>query len=86
MDSNQVITAMILVCLGIMALIMIAGPIKAAAKFFLNAALGGAGFYIANLLLSPLQIFVGINFLTMGIVGVLGLPGFAAAILISAIL
>lgn len=86
MDSNRIIMGMICICLGMMAFIMMAKPLKIIGKWCLNAALGAVGFYAANLLLQPFQISVGINLLTMGIVGILGIPGFAATILISAIL
>lgn len=86
MDSNQIIYSMIFVCLGIMMLLLMAKPLKAIVRFLIGAGLGGVGFFAMNFLLQPFQIAVGINLLTMGFVGFLGLPGFAAMVFISALL
>ena len=75
MDSGNIIIWMIAVCAVGVALMMFSKPIKAIVRIFIQAILGSALMYIANIVLAPFAIFVGVNALTAFIVGVLGLPG-----------
>ncbi len=86
MESNSIIMVMIAICLALIFLMIIAKPIKMMGRILLNAVLGAGGLFLANILLKPLGITVGINLLTTGFIGFLGIPGFAAAILIGAML
>lgn len=45
------------------------------AKLFLRAAAGMAGIFLADILLSPVGVCVGINPFTAAVCAVLGLPG-----------
>lgn len=86
MESGSIIMVMILLCLALLVLMMIAKPIKIAGSILLNGVVGAFGLFIVNFLLQPMGIHIGINLLTTGFIGILGLPGFAAVVLIGAIL
>lgn len=86
MQSNIIIIAMICTCLAMIFLIILAKPIKYIVCFFRNALLGGAGIFLSNILLAPLGVCLGINPLTLCVIGLLGLPGFAALLFIGAVL
>ncbi len=47
-------------------------------KIIVQGIIGGALIFIANLLLTPTGISVGVNIFTTLIVGILGVPGFIA--------
>lgn len=86
MDSISIIVSMIVVCLALIALLVMAKPIKVLLGVILNSAVGAVALVVSNYLLAPLGVAVGINLLTVGFVGILGLPGFLALMLIQAIL
>lgn len=86
MDSISIIVSMIVVCLALIALLVMAKPIKVLLGVILNSAVGAVALVVSNYLLAPLGVAVGINLLTVGFVGILGMPGFLALILIQAIL
>ena len=75
MDSGNIIIWMIVICVAAVAVMMFTKPIKTIARIFIQAILGSALMYITNFALAPFAIFVGVNILTVFIVGVLGLPG-----------
>ncbi|MCI1930189.1 MAG: pro-sigmaK processing inhibitor BofA family protein [Clostridia bacterium] len=78
-----VITAAFLV---LMAIIILAGPMAALLKFLLRSAVGGVMIVVADLLLKPVGIYIGLNALTVFFVGLLGIPGFFTLILIHKLL
>lgn len=86
MDSSRLILLMIALCLALILLLFMAKPLKVAARFLLNALLGAVGLTAANFLLQPIGVYVGVNLLTAGFIGILGLPGFASLLFIQAIL
>ncbi|HCT64314.1 MAG TPA: hypothetical protein DIC60_03435 [Lachnospiraceae bacterium] len=86
MNSVSVIVTMIVVCLAFIALLFMAKPIKLILKIILNSAFGLVALMVSNYVLAPMGVAVGINFLTLGFIGLLGLPGFCALILMQAIL
>ena len=61
-------------------------PIKYVFGIGINAIFGAVGIFVTNIFMAQFGINLGINILTLGIVGILGLPGFCAMILISALL
>ena len=62
--------------LGLVAILFFNRQIKAAFMFARNALLGVAGMLAFNMLLAPAGLMVGVNLMTVFIVGVLGIPGF----------
>ena len=62
--------------LGLVAILFFNRQIKFAFNLVRNAALGGVGIWLVNMLLAPMGLAVGVNVLTLFIVGVLGVPGF----------
>lgn len=86
MDSVSVIVAMIAVCIAFIVLLCMAKPIKFMLRILLNSAVGLVALMVSNYVLAPLGVAVGINILTLGFIGILGLPGFFALILMQAIL
>lgn len=86
MDSISLIVSMIVVCLALISLLVMAKPLKVLLGIILNSAIGAVALIASNYVLAPFGLGVGINLLTVGFIGVLGLPGFLALILIQAIL
>ncbi len=78
MDSNQIITAMIFSCLGLMTLIILSKPIKFLLKSVINAGIGCA----VITLLHTIGLPIGINYMTVLFTGLLGIPGIAGLILL----
>jgi len=62
--------------LGLVAILFFNRQIKATFNIVRNAVLGIAGILACNMLLAPVGVAVGVNMLTVFIVGVLGIPGF----------
>jgi len=67
---------MIIAGLGLVAILFFSKQLKFAFNFLRNAIAGAVGIFACNMLLAPVGIALGINLLTLFIVGVLGLPGF----------
>lgn len=86
MSSTTIIIAMICTCLAMIFLMILAKPVQYICRFVVNAAFGACGIFLSNLLLGPLGISVGINPLTLGFIGILGIPGFAALFFMGAVL
>lgn len=78
-----VITAAFLI---LMAIIILAKPMAAVIKFILRSAVGGVFIVVADILLKPIGIYIGLNALTVFFVGLLGLPGFCTLILVHKLL
>ena len=62
--------------LGLVAILFFNRQIKFVINIVRNAVLGILGIMACNMLLAPVGVMVGVNFLTVFIVGVLGAPGF----------
>ena len=86
MSVDKIILAMAAVCLVVVIFMVMSKPFKAVLKFLLNVALGALAIFLANKALSPFDMYIGINVLTLGVVGVLGLPGFVSLIVMTALL
>ena len=74
MGSTALITTMICVCLGALALIIFSRPIKMVVGILFGAVMGMAGIYAVNMLFP--SIHIGINPITALVTGILGGPGF----------
>lgn len=81
-DGTGIITAMILTCLALIALMVLAKPLKFLLRIGVNAIVGSG--IIA--LLSTLGLPIGVNALTAAFVGLLGLPGLAGLVVLQFIL
>jgi len=61
---------------GLIAILFFNRQLKIAFDLVRNAVLGIAGIFAVNMLLAPAGVAIGVNLLTVFIVGVLGIPGF----------
>lgn len=86
MNSNDIISMMIIVCIGVMSIVIFLEPIKKIFKILLNGIIGLVLIYLSNLIFVPLGISVGINIFTLAISAFLGFPGVVAVFAIQAIL
>ncbi|MDR2903117.1 MAG: pro-sigmaK processing inhibitor BofA family protein [Clostridiales bacterium] len=77
-SSSYIILIMAGVCLCAIAAMVFQRQLKYVFQFLIQALLGCTGIFVVNFLLTTLGITsnIGINPLSAGIVGVLGLPGF----------
>jgi inhibitor of the pro-sigma K processing machinery len=71
---------MVTICLAFGIFLLFSNQLKAIGKIFTRAAIGCAGLWVINLIitLTGLGTTVGVNPLTALIVGVLGIPGFVS--------
>ena len=76
MSSSDIIMLMIGACVILIIYLLFTNPIKTLVRIVIGCAVGAVGMLAANSFLAPLGVFVGINPVTVLIVGVLGLPGF----------
>ncbi|MDR2939171.1 MAG: pro-sigmaK processing inhibitor BofA family protein [Clostridiales bacterium] len=83
MDSSDMIKYMIIFCVAFMLILAMQKPLTYMLKVTINGLFGALGMFIANSLLAGLNLFVGINFLTIFAVGLLGLPGFISLYIIN---
>jgi len=67
-------------------LLIMVKPIKYLFGIGINTIFGVVGIFVTNFFMAQFGVTLGINVLTLGIIGILGLPGFCAMILISALL
>ncbi|MCL2420789.1 MAG: pro-sigmaK processing inhibitor BofA family protein [Defluviitaleaceae bacterium] len=67
---------MVVAGLGLVAILFFNRQVKVAFTLLRNAVIGAAGIWAANMLLAPIGVMVGVNLMTLFIVGVLGIPGF----------
>jgi inhibitor of the pro-sigma K processing machinery len=77
---------LIIGCVIIAAMIMISHPIKFFSRMLIRGIIGVAGIFIANIFLAFTGIAVGVNLMTVLIVGLLGIPGFVALYVAQAVL
>jgi len=82
MNSNGIITAMILVCLGLILLMVLAKPLRLLFRAIIGAIFGSAVIG----LLHALGLNMGVNLLTAGIAGLLGIPGLVGLFVLSILL
>ena len=83
MTRETVFLALAAVCLGLLLLTVLTGPLGAVGAFLRRAVLGSLGIAAMGALFGTT---VGVNLLTAAVVGFLGLPGFFALYLVQAIL
>lgn len=81
-NGTAVITAMIFTCLALIALMVLAKPLKFLLRVLANAIFGSG--IIA--LLSTIGVPVGVNALTAAFVGLLGLPGLVGLVVLQYLL
>ena len=84
MDSSNIISTMIFVCIAVLLLTVFSRQIKTVFRILLGSVLGMAGIYAVNILFPSVNI--GLNGVAAGICGLLGLPGFAVLVLAGIIL
>ena len=75
MSSSQIIMWMIVCCLGLIVLLTFGKPSRVLFRTAKAAAIGGVSLAVVNAVLAPFGIFVGINAVTLLVVGFLGVPG-----------
>lgn len=82
MSLSQKITAVILACFFLIALIRVfSTPLRVALKLLVNTLLGFLALWAVNLTASFTGIALGLNVLNALIIGILGLPGFVLLLL-----
>ncbi|MDR1532634.1 MAG: pro-sigmaK processing inhibitor BofA family protein [Clostridiales bacterium] len=74
--SARVITWIIAACAAFMGLIFFSKQVRAILSVIFRGIIGAACIYAANFLLGGLGLFVGVNAVTVLLVGLLGAPGF----------
>lgn len=84
--EGNIISLMLCICFAFLAVILLAKPLKFLLRVSVNGIVGIIAILISNIILKPLEIYIGINLLTILFVGVLGIPGFGSLILISSII
>lgn len=82
MGMTGVFSGMVLVCLGVLVLVALAKPLRLLFRFFLSAAVGAAALGLCH----GLGLSLGINAVTVAVVGLLGTPGFLGLLFLSVIL
>ncbi|MBR5467680.1 MAG: pro-sigmaK processing inhibitor BofA family protein [Firmicutes bacterium] len=85
MDTEK-IYALISVIAFIVVFISFIKPVKSIIKFVFNSVMGIGAILVSNFLLEGIGISLGVNILNASVIGILGLPGLAALILINKIL
>jgi len=85
-NSSQTIVWMIIVCIIFTAGMSFSKQLKAILTVGVQALFGIFAMFVANFALSPIGISVGINFITVIVVGILGAPGFLTLYILQAIL
>ena len=83
MNQETVLLGVGALILGLLLLALLTGPFRGLGAVVKRAALGGLAIAAAKAVFGAA---VGVNLLTLGVVGALGLPGFFALYLICAIL
>lgn len=76
MDSRNLVVWMIIACIIFMLVLTFSKPLKFLIKFIVQGVIYSFGFLVVNAIMASLNIFVGINFLTVFVVSMLGFPGF----------
>ena len=66
---------MMIAGMGFVAILFFNRQIKVLFNLVKNAVIGVLGILACNMLLAPMGVAIGVNFLTVFVVGVLGIPG-----------
>ncbi len=84
----QTILMMVAICVMFMIILIFQHQLKHVLRIVIRAIAGGFGIVLCNFALSMLgvSVTVGVNFLTLLIIALLGIPGFAAVYFISYLL
>lgn len=80
MSENQVLILMIVACLVIFGVYLFIKQRKALSIFAIRAIVGGLAIYVLN---TALNLAIGLNPVTVIMIGVLGLPGMLVLLLVS---
>lgn len=81
-NPTSIITAMIFVCLALIALMVLAKPLKFLFKVIINAVVGSGVIAVLGIL----GVNIGVNLLTASFVGLLGIPGLAGLVVLQYLL
>ena len=84
--NTEKIYAVISVIAFIVVFVSFIKPVKSLFKFIINSIMGAGAIIVSNFLLEGIGISLGVNVMNAFIVGILGLPGLGALILINKIL
>ena len=84
--NTEKIYAVISVIAFIVVFVSFIKPVKSLFRFIINSIMGAGAIIVSNFLLEGIGISLGINVMNAFIVGILGLPGLGALILINKIL
>lgn len=76
MEGNGILIFLIIAGVIILTFMIFPKPLKLILRAILQGLGGLVGFFVLNFILSPIGWSVGINWTTMLIVGILGIPGF----------
>lgn len=82
MNTSVIVAAVLGSVLFLIVSVLFFKQLKGFFSLVLNTALGWAGLYIFNSLLSSAGIFIGINIASASIVGVLGIPGLVLLVIL----
>lgn len=86
-NPSGVLLWMIGICCAVVICMVFSKPLKLLLRVGINAAAGSAIVYGLNLVLGPLTgLEIGLNIVTIAVLGVLGLPGIVALFAVQAIL
>ena len=75
MEYSLVIKWMIAICAVFIGLMVFSRPIKYILRFLVQATCGMLMVFVLNILLSPLNLSLGLNYLNFFLAGLLGAPG-----------
>ena len=84
--NTEKIYAVISVIAFIVVFVSFIKPVKSLFRFIINSIMGAGAIIVSNFLLEGVGISLGVNIMNAFIVGILGLPGLGALILINKIL
>lgn len=86
MGSNDFLVFLILAGIAILIIMIFPKPLKLLLRTITQGMGGAVGLMIFNFILSPIGWYVGINWVTILIIGILGLPGLIFLYLLNTIL
>ncbi|MFV0519367.1 MAG: pro-sigmaK processing inhibitor BofA family protein [Lachnospirales bacterium] len=86
MENNSIILFFILICSGLLIFVTFNKQVSFLIKFLTRGLLGFLGFSGLNFVLGFFGIQVGVNLLTIGFVGLLGIWGFVTMLALQLIL
>lgn len=86
MGSSSIMIWLIIICVIFLIFSLIAKPIKLFIRFITQCCVGVSLMFLLNHALYGSGIFVGVNYITALIVGVLGLPGLISMYLLQVLM